>query len=103
MSKASIKFEDGKIVAGLDTNEDGENSVEVRLNLKEGFEEGFAALKKGEEKTISVDAKAVNFVFKDNSIFVVIDTDKDGEELMDVKIDISESFEEIAEGIFKKD
>ena len=102
MSKASIKFEDGKLVAGLDMNEDGQNSISIKMSMNEALQEGMAALKKGEKKEVTVEAKAVKLVFVDGKIAVSVDTDRDGEELLSVAVDMTESVEEIASAVFGK-
>lgn len=91
-----IEYRDGHIVAGIDSNKDGENSVSVKLSIAEALQEGFAALKKGEKKEIVVDVKSVRYKFEDGKIIVEVDTDKDGEALLTVDVDMAESFEEIA-------
>ena len=99
---SSVKYENGAIVGILDTDKDGKPAVESRIFLKEGFEEGMAAIQKGEEKTISVDAKKVDFKFTAEGIEVLVDTDQDGEPVMSTKVYTGEAFDEISQGIFKK-
>jgi len=94
--KSSIKVEGGNIVAGLDTNQDGENSLSLKLSINEAIQEGLAALKKGEKKEVSVDAKKVDIVFEGSTIKLKIDTDGDGESLLELELDMVEVLDEAA-------
>lgn len=103
MSKGSLKFEDGKIVAGFDSNEDGQASAGLELKVSEAVEEGLAAMKKGEKKVVELEAKKVSLEFEEGKVKVSVDTDGDGEAMLSAFVDLQESFEEISQGIFKKD
>jgi hypothetical protein len=97
MSKIPVNFEDGKMVFGLDLNEDGEKSVEGVLHLSEALQE---AISRGEAVE---GAKLVDFRFELTKMVLVIDTDKDGESLLELKIDLPEAFDEGQSLLLKKD
>ena len=101
MGKALIKFEDGKIVAGIDSNEDGQNSITFKLSVGEAVQEGLAALKKGEEKSVALEVKKVKLLFIDGKIKITVDTDQDGDALLEVEVDLAESFDEVTSLVFK--
>lgn len=95
MSKASVNFENGKLVFGVDTNEDGENVLTGSLNLSEALQEAFS---RGEAVE---GVKVVEVKFELTKLKVILDTDKDGENLLELVIDLAEGIDE-ASGIFKK-
>jgi len=72
MSKGSVKFEEGKLLAGLDTNEDGENVLTFKMNLNESIQEALAKLSKGESTKIVVDAKKVELDFGLNGMKLTV-------------------------------
>ena len=90
MDKVNLKIEDNALMIGVDTNEDGENVVDIKLSLNEALQE---ALKKGEEVKIE-DAKKVSFSFGLTGLEIKIDTDQDGEEVASVKINLPEAIDE---------
>lgn len=94
VKKVEVKVEEGKLIIGVDTNQDGQKLVNAELNLGEGLQEIIAKLKKGEDSEIKVDAKAVKFSFTGSKLILEIDTDKDGEILGKVEIDIAEGLDE---------
>jgi hypothetical protein len=96
VKKINVKVEGNELKMGLDYNEDGENLVDIKLNLTEGIEESFKR-----EAPIE-GAKLVEFKFEDKKMKLVLDTDKDGEKLLELSIDIGEAFDEIPEMIKKK-
>lgn len=102
MSKGSLELKDGKLVAGLDTNEDGQQSVGLEIAVGESIKEALAALKKGDVKEVKVEVKTLTYTLDGDRLNVSVDSDKDGEASLTAFVDFSESFEEIAEGIFKK-
>ena len=97
-----IKYEDGKIIGGLDSNKDGELSLGLELSIGEALEEAMGAMKKGEKVEVTVEAKAVKYSFEDGKIKITVDTDKDGEVLLSAYVDMAEAFEEIAAAVLKK-
>lgn len=95
-----VDFKDGAFVAGIDTDKDGKDSVGVKLNLQEAFQEGMSALGKGEEKEVEVEVKKLRLKFKDGKVKAVVDTDQDGESLLDVEVDMAESFDEVSQKVW---
>ena len=94
--KIPLKFEDGKMIVGLDTDGDGKNSVSAVVHLTEGMSEIFA--KGGKIEGM----KKVSMEFKDGKFVVKIDTDQDGEESFSFAADLMESLDEISQAV-KKD
>ena len=89
MSKLNQEIKDGKLLVGVDTNEDGENSLSMKLNLSEAVSEAIA---KGEAVE---GVKVVDFKFELTKLVIKLDTDKDGENVLELVVDIAESFDEI--------
>lgn len=87
MSKVNVKFENNKVVAGFDADQDGVNSLQAKLDLKEVYEELAA---KGEVK---VDA-AITYKMEGTSLKVLIDTDKDSEPALEIEANLLEGFKE---------
>lgn len=54
--KIDIKFEDGKLCLKIDSNEDGETLLDLKLDLSEAFDEIKDAFFKDEEKEEEKDA-----------------------------------------------
>ena len=104
MKNFPIKFENGILEAGLDTNNDGENAVSVKLDTKEGLEEAFARVLKGEStgEKITLDGKTIEVEFGVGGVKLKVDTDRDGEPLLVLDISLMESFDEIQSAISKK-
>ena len=95
MSKVNFKVEDGFLKAGIDANEDGQESMNLKLSMNEAIQEAF-------QKGVSIEgAKVVDFKFELTRLKLVIDTDKDGENLLELDIDLAEAIDE-ATGAFKK-
>lgn len=94
--KFDVKFENGNLSFGLDSNQDGQKSISGKLFLNEAIQEVIA---KG---TAIEGAKVVDFRFELTKMVLIIDTDKDGERLMELEIDLGESIDE-ATSAFKKD
>lgn len=95
MSKGSVNVEDGKLKFALDTNEDGQPVINGHVNLSEALQEAF---KKGGKIE---GAKVVDVEFNLTKLVITIDTDKDGEELATIEIDLAEGVDE-GTGLFKK-
>ena len=93
--KINVSMEESKVKVGIDTNRDGQNAVEVKLNLKEALQE---AIEKGEAK---VDVKSLTLKLEGTKIILLVDTDKDAEPVLEVTADLLESYEEVAAS-FKK-
>lgn len=89
MNKFNIKIEDGKAIIGLDTNADGENVLDLSLDMSEAIQEVFS---KGEAVE---GVKIASFNFEGKKLNLSIDTDKDSEELLNLSIDLGELFDEL--------
>lgn len=94
--KPSIAIKDGALEVGLDTNGDGQNVVDLKLNISEAVSEAIA---KG---TAIEGHKVVNLKFEGTKLVIDIDSDKDGEPLLDVVVDLGEAFDEISGLVLKK-
>lgn len=96
MGKLSVKVEDGQLKFGVDANEDGQNSLTVKLHLSEMVQEMIS-------RGGAVDgAKVVDFKFSGTKLTLKIDTDRDGEPLLELELDLAESFDEVASAVTKK-
>lgn len=103
MSKASIKILKDQISAHMDLNEDGEPSLSLKVHMSESLQEAIEAFKKGEKKTVEVDAKKVAFTFDPlKGMSLAIDTDQDGEKSVELDLSLIEAVDE-AGSLFKKD
>lgn len=97
MSKIKAEFKDNKFKLGVDTNEDGENSIVMNVNLSEALQEIVARGEKVEG------AKLVDFEFGLGGMKLKLDTDIDGEELLELEIKFAEIVEEGTALFIKKD
>lgn len=88
--KFDVKFENGNLILGLDTNQDGEKLIDISVNMNEAIQE---ALQRGESVKIE-GAKVVAFEFNMASLKLIIDTDQDGEKLLDISINLAEAIDE---------
>lgn len=96
MSKVNFEVKDAALNVGVDVNEDGQNSVNLKVFLSEALEEAF-------KKEAAVDGvKVAEVKFELTKLKIILDTDKDGEKLMELEVDLAETFDE-ASGAFKKD
>lgn len=91
--KFNVKMADSKVVAGYDGNSDGENSISIKLNLGEAFQE---LMQKGEAK---IEVKSLSIKREGSKMIAVLDTDKDGEAVLECELDALEALDEA--GIFK--
>lgn len=96
MGKLNYEVKEGVLHMGADSNEDGENSISLKLHLNEAIQEAF---KKGEAVE---GVKVVGFKFELTKLKLQLDTDKDGENLLELEIDLAESFDEIQDLIAKR-
>jgi|GEM_PF-5943153 len=87
MDKFKFKFEGMTAKASYDGNSDGEDSVAIKLALQEVYEELMA---KGEAKVDAV----ITFKRDGGKISVSVDTDKDGEAVLEIEADILEGIQE---------
>jgi len=94
--RLNVGIEDNKVVVASDLDRDGKNSISIKLSLKEGYEEIFA---KGIKKE---DVKLIDFEMGLNGLKLKLDTDQDGEELLELHADIMEIVDEAGKEIFKK-
>lgn len=101
MSKGNVKYKDGKLVAGLDTNEDGENLLTLKLNVNEAIQEALDKLSKGEESKVALDVKKVELEFGVGGMKLKVDTDQDGEHVLEVDLSFSEAIDEVTSAIKK--
>lgn len=97
MSKLNAEFKDNKFTLGVDTNEDGENSIQLSVNLSEALQE---IISRGEKLE---GAKLVEFEFGLGGMKLKLDTDQDGEELLELEIKFAEIVEEGTALFMKKD
>ena len=97
MGAVKVTFDEGKLKFGVDTNRDGENSIEGNVNLNEAVQEAF---KRGEAvEGVGV----VQYKISPAGIEFKFDTDKDGEALGELKASFMEAADEIQERFLKKD
>lgn len=89
MSKFQQEIKDGKVKLGYDGNEDGQASVSVEINLTEAVQE---ALRQGEEVE---GAKVAEFRLEGADLVIKLDTDKDGEQVLDLRISLMEGVDEL--------
>jgi uncharacterized protein (DUF169 family) len=85
-----------KLSAQLDVNTDGEPSVSFEMFFAEALAE---ALKKGDAVE---GVKVADFRFEGSKLKLTLDTDKDGEALLKLVIDLPEVFDEIKDSYFSK-
>lgn len=93
--KFDVGFQDNKLRLGLDLNQDGEKLMLLDLNINEAIQEAF---KRGESVVLE-GAKVVGFEFGMNekmrpTLKLKIDSDKDGESVMDLMLDLGEAMDE---------
>ena len=94
--KFEVEFADNKLQMSLDTNQDGEKLMKASVYLSEAIQE---ALQRKDSVAIE-GAKVVSFDYNLTKMVVKIDTDKDGEPLMELEIDLAEALDET--GLLKK-
>lgn len=95
MSVVNQEVKDGNFNLNVDSNEDGNNSLSFKLKLSEAIAEIIA-----KEESIE-GAKVVDFKFELTRLYLRIDTDKDGEEVLELEVDLAETFKEI-QALIKK-
>lgn len=89
MAKFDVKVEENKLKLGLDSDEDGVNSVTLSIVLDEAVQE---ILKKGE----AVEGETVvKFAIQPTGeLSLKVDTDKDGEPSVELNVNIMEGINE---------
>lgn len=94
--KTPIKVENGAVVFGVDSNDDGQQAITGKLNLGEAVGEALA-------KGAAIEgAKIVDFKFELTKLVLKIDSDKDGQPLLEIAVDLGEAFDEIQAAVQKK-
>ncbi len=88
MGKVSYTVKDQELNLAVDLNEDGEPSVEMKLNINEGIQEAMRTGKPVEG------VKVASMKFEGTKLVLVLDTDQDGEPVASMKIDMIESIDE---------
>jgi len=86
---------DGKLEFGIDPNRDGQNVISGKLHLGEALSEAFS---RGEKVP---GARIVDVKFELTRLVVKLDTDKDGEPLLELEIDLAEAFDEVQDALGK--
>lgn len=97
MSKVNVGVTDGVFNVGLDLDEDGKNSMGLSVVLNEAVEEAF----KREGAVAGV--KLVDFSFSGMDLILKLDTDKDGENVLCLRLNLAEAFKEGASLVKKED
>jgi len=80
---------DGNFEFSVDSNKDGESSLKGKLGFGEAFQEAF---KKGEAVP---GVKVVDFEFQLTKLVLKLDTDRDGESMFELELDLAEVADEI--------
>ncbi len=88
MSKVNFKIEDNQLKVGLDADQDGVNSLNLKVELSEAFKEAF-------NKGTAVEGiKSASIKFQDGKLVAVIDTDKDGVAALTLELNLPEGIKE---------
>jgi len=95
MSKVNVEFKDGKFSFRVDADEDGDASVKGSVNISEAVQEIFSRGEAVEGE------KFVKLKLELTKLLISIDTDRDGEKVLELEIDLGEAFSE-AKGLFTK-
>lgn len=93
MSKLNFEIKDSALHLGVDYNEDGESSIKMKLNMSEAISEAFS------RGTAVEGVKLVDFKFELTKMVLKLDSDKDGEEVLEIVIDLGEIADEV-KGLF---
>jgi len=89
-NKLKINFEGTVLKVAFDANQDGQPSIELDIKLDEAAKELF---QKG--KSVAIEGvKTVHVGFEGGKLKVGVDTDKDGQDVVDLKIDALEVLDE---------
>jgi len=85
----NYKFEGNKFELSVDSDKDGEPSVELVIMIDEVLQEAF-------KKGIAVEGKkAVEFDVSLGGLKMIADTDKDGEPSIELKVSLGEAISEV--------
>jgi len=93
VKKVDVKFEEGQLVVGVDTNKDGDKVLEVKVKLSEALAE---VLNKGEKIE---GAKVAALDFAGSKLKLKVDTDKDGEHAIELELSLLELLDEVGVSI----
>jgi hypothetical protein len=94
--KPSIEVKDGALHVGIDTNADGQNVADLKLNISEAIGEAFA---KGSEVA---GTKVAQFKFEGTKLVLKVDSDKDGQPVLELVVDLGEAYDEVNAALQKK-
>lgn len=86
--KFEVEAKDGKVVLSLDTNQDGEKVLDLKIQLGEAAQE---LLKRGEKIE---GAKKVDFSLSAQGLVMKVDTDQDGESVIELNANFMEALDE---------
>lgn len=89
----SFGVKDGNLEFGIDSNKDGKNVISGKIMLSEAMQEAFS---KG---TAVAGVKTVDVKFDLTKLKITVDTDRDGEPLLELEVDLAEAFKEITQKI----
>ena len=94
--KVDVKMNMTSLIVNVDTNQDGQPVVALDLCMPEALGEAMSAFKKGDTTApVNLDAKAFEIKFEGSNLVITVDSDKDGEKLCTLKIDLAEAFDEV--------
>ena len=88
VKKLPVSIDGSSVNVGLDLDQDGQKSLNIKINLKEVYEE---LLAKGEAK---IEVKTLTVKMDGMKMNLLVDTDKDGEPVIEACIDLPEAFNE---------
>lgn len=91
----SFGVKDGNLEFGIDSNKDGINVISGKIMLSEAMQEAFS------RGTAVEGVKSVSVKFDLTKLKIIVDTDKDGEALLVLEVDLAEAFKEISQKINK--
>lgn len=85
-----VGAKEAKLEFGVDANKDGEQSVKGALHLNEAIQEAF----RRKESIVIENAKIVSFEVRLTKLVLKVDTDRDGEPLLEIEADLPEVIDE---------
>ena len=98
--KIELDFENGKAIAALDLDLDGEKSVEVEVNVTEGLQEIIGAISNKQKVTIPM--PKFDWGIDGTSAWCSVDLDQDSIPCVKAKLNVGELISETIRGWFKK-
>lgn len=87
--KVDYAFAGDELQVGVDSNQDGQKAIMLKLKLSEAVGEAFA---KGEAVE---GVEVVGFKFEGSKLMIEIDSDKDGEKVLVLEADLAEVADEV--------